>query len=237
MPVYTMLSRKRKATTARSKSAKGKFRKLVTATRRAAPLRTGGFFGASVRSKAEKKVTDLPVANYACDTTGTVTLLNGVSTGTDYTQRIGRRIHMKSLYIRGIVQPEDSSTNANLARIIILYDTQTNTTLPNIGDILEGSSSISHLNLNNRSRFKVLADMTYAMGTFNTGATVAVAGSPTVHSVERYIKLSHSVFYNGTAATIGSIDSGSLLMVTMGSVIPGTGTTAVLTTRVRWTDP
>ena len=42
-----------------------------------APLRTGGFYGASVRSPMEKKVVDTAVANYAVNSTGVVTLING----------------------------------------------------------------------------------------------------------------------------------------------------------------
>ena len=42
-----------------------------------APIRTGGYYGASVRSPMEKKVVDTAVANYNVNSTGSVTLING----------------------------------------------------------------------------------------------------------------------------------------------------------------
>lgn len=44
---------------------------------RGGPFRTGGFYGASVRSPAEKKVIDTDVANYTVDTTSDIVLING----------------------------------------------------------------------------------------------------------------------------------------------------------------
>lgn len=41
------------------------------------PYRSGGFYGASIRSPKERKVVDTAVAAYALTTTGSVTLLNG----------------------------------------------------------------------------------------------------------------------------------------------------------------
>lgn len=44
---------------------------------RRGPFRTGGFYGASVRSPIERLVIDTAEANYDVDTTGDIVLING----------------------------------------------------------------------------------------------------------------------------------------------------------------
>ena len=170
-----------------------------------APPRTGGFFGVTARRTDEKKVIDTAPASYACDTTGSVTLLDGVATGTDYTQRIGRKILLKSLYITGYVAPPGATTvGSNIARIILVYDSQTNGAAPIITDVLNSANAADQLNLNNRDRFKVLMDKRMALGEINTVATQSYSANPSVYNVKKFIRLNHDVQYSGTTNAIGS---------------------------------
>lgn len=54
-----------------------RYRSLRRVGRRRGPFRTGGFYGASVRSPVEKLVIDTAEANYDVDTTGDIVLING----------------------------------------------------------------------------------------------------------------------------------------------------------------
>ena len=112
------------------------------------PLRTGGFWGPSLRPKNEKKSVSLGIANYACNSTGSVTALNLVATGTDFTNRIGRKINIKSVFIRGWVFPEDNDTLQQMARVMLVWDEQPNGALAAVTDILDTVDSSSQLNLN-----------------------------------------------------------------------------------------
>lgn len=170
-----------------------------------APIRSGGFWTTNYRSRSERKTIDNDVASTNFVTGGNLVLLNGVATGTDFTDRNGRKIVMKSLHIKGFVYPQDTATLNNLARLIIFYDSQANGATPNVTDILKSTSSLSQLNLNNRDRFKILVDKQYPVAMNNNTATQAIAGGPTVHKVKIYKKLNMETIFGGTTAAIASI--------------------------------
>jgi len=193
-------------------------------------------------NKVEKKVADLTVANYVADTTGAVTTLALPILGSDMTNRIGRKIQMKSLYIRGVLQREstavDTVHDACLCRLIIVYDKQPNGAVPAITDILVTSSSISQLNLNNRDRFQVIKDKQWVLGPYWTQSTAttsfAVADRVT-YPVKIFKKLNlETVFNAANGGTIADINTGALFMVTIGHRADG-GSFSVCT-RVRYDD-
>lgn len=185
------------------------------------PIRTGGFYGPSRRPKQEKKVIDTPKADYNLYTTASVALINGVATGTDFNQRIGRRTQVKSIQIRGFATPTTANTSGavtqgNLCRVMVIEDKQTNGVLPAITDILDNSTATSMMNLNNRERFKVHLDEQFALGPCMYTSSTWAFGAPSVHSINFYKRCDIPVYYEGTAATIGSISSGALYLVTVG---------------------
>lgn len=224
------------------KRAKKRARMDTGPTSALAPPRTGGFYSVDQRAalaaqgKIERKAIDVDRAAYVGDTTGSVTLLNGVATGTDFTNRIGRRILMKSLYVRGFVFPIDSTVVDNLSRVIIVYDSQVNGAIPAITDILKEAFSESQINLNNRDRFHILADKTFQMGSVNNTATQAYQGSPTVHKFKIFKKLNLEVIFGGTTNLVASIQTGALWMVTIGNVGANAGSDITATSRVRFID-
>lgn len=189
-----------------------------------------------MRGSAERKTVDLTSATYACDTTGTVTLLNGVAIGDDFTDRDGRRTTMKSLFIRGTVYPIDETTEPTLARIIVVYDRQSNGAAPVFADLLTVTTSVAHLNLNNRSRFQIIADEQFFIGKVTTTATQTYAGSPTGHSVNIFRKLNLETQFSGTGATVASIATGSIYMFTVGNQAVNAGCIFQVATRIRFTD-
>lgn len=202
----------------------------------AAPLRTGGFFGAGYRrSINEKKTVDVAPNSYVADTTGTVTLLNGIATGTDFTDRIGRKIILKSIFVRGLVGPVDTSTGTNCARILIVYDMQANGSAPAVTDILKTADSRDQINLNNRDRFKILFDKQWTLGPFD-GVTLGYIGAPSVANVKLYRRLNLETLFNGTTAAIGSIATGSIYMVTIGNQAAANGSSFQVSTRIRFVD-
>jgi len=185
----------------------------------------------------ELKYTDLASATYACDTTGSVTALNLTAVGDDNTTRDGRQIVVTSAHIRGFIAPVDDITNDNLSRWLLVWDKQPNSgTIAAITDILVASTATSSTNLNNRERFVILRDKQYAVGkTLNT-ATQAVSNCPNMYEVNEYVKINARTTYSGTTAAIGSVATGALLMVTIGTATAGTGGLLTACTRVRFTD-
>lgn len=230
---------RQKAYTARQAAARGA---LVMGNRLAVPQRPGGFPGAYQRAGTAKehKFVDVAAAFYPADTTGTVTLLNGVSQGDDFTNRQGRQVTFTSISIKGILSPVDATTSPCYCRLIVVWDSAQNSgTAPAITDLLVSSTSLSHNNLNNRMRFKVLMDEQYAVGGVQDTATQAYAMSPTVQVINRYLKLPPgcTTTYSGTGATAGAIQSGAIWMFTIGSQAANSGGTYGVATRCRFVDP
>lgn len=180
-----------------------------------APARTGGFYGVSSRrGQSELKVVDtttagvIPVAQ-----AGSVTLLNGVATGTDYTSRIGRKIVLKSILMRFFFFDTTTTSNGDNVRIIIFYDCQTNAAAPAVTDVINVADPLQPMNLNNRDRFLILKDK---MITYNPGvyaANVLTGGNPVNKSWKTYKKMSKETIFGGTGATVGSIQSGGLFLL------------------------
>jgi len=186
-----------------------------------APLATRGFFGPSRRSPQELKVVDTAQFNSDFDTTGTFTLVNGVATGTDFTDRIGRKVCWKSLLVQGHIINEGDPSTTNLCRIMIVYDSQPNGALPALTDVLTAATSTAPLNLNNRDRFRVLMDKRFALGSVSTTATQAVSDRTTA-LIHKYKKLNLETIFDATTAAIGSIQTGSIFCLTVGTVAAGT---------------
>lgn len=184
----------------------------------------------------EKKVVDVDPANYVFDTTGSVTLLNGVATGADFTDRVGRKIVMKSLYMKGIIKPIDNNIGNTLCRLIVVYDKQPNGAAPGITDVLKSSSPSAQLNMNNRDRFNIIIDKMWAIGATSDAVQQAFAGGPTVYTLKKYKRLNLETLYGGTLSTIASINTGSLYMITLGDQSAGNGGQGNLSVRVRFVD-
>lgn len=187
------------------------------------------------RMAPEKKVNDLAYATYVCDTTGTVTLLNGIAAGTDFNQRIGRRIRITDVMIQGGVAAVDATTDDTYCLVMLIYDSQPNQAIATIAEIFSQANATSFHNLNNRDRFKVLSTDRVMLSRNNTGATIAV-GSCNQTAVNRYIKTDLVTTFDAATGTIADITTGAVLLVTLGDVAAGSGGAYYASTRVRFTD-
>lgn len=198
-------------------------------------------------SKAEAKVNDIATATYQVHTTGVFTLLCNPSLGSDMNNRIGRKIRIKSAYVRGYVgtQPAlgaaTNSTSAQCARMIIFTDNQPNGAAPAVTDLLNSADPCSHLNLNNRDRFVIHHDKEFVFDPYtlvNTATQAQAASTNQIRMVKKFKKITTEMVFNaGVAGTIADINSGALYMFWIGSTASGTtDVNAILSTRVRYWD-
>lgn len=170
-----------------------------------APRRTGGFF--SVRKRMfiqEKKSIDTTI-NANPSTTATITLVNGCATGTDFTERIGRKIRIKSIQLRMMTLGGIASANVRYA---LVMDRQANGVAPQYADIFNGAGVPEFNNLNNRNRFVILFDKLFSMDPDSNNAI----------TIKKYMKKIIDVTYGGTAATIGSIQTNSIFFVAISNI-------------------
>ena len=194
-------------------------------------IRTGGW--ANPSRGGELKYIDITANPVIAFNDGTMVdtpiLLNGCIQGSDATNRIGRKIVMKSLLLRGTFSLAATSTGGSPIRIILFYDKQANASTPLTTDLLLADQFNSPNNLNNRDRFVILHD--FMSEPISTGGHYSC-------SFKFYKKLNlETMFNSGNAGTVGDITSGALwLFVGQNGSIGTANPTLVLRTRVRFLD-
>lgn len=177
---------------------------------------------------------DLPVQSANAATATSFVLLNGITAGSAFYERRGRKIGMDTLRVDVCFRPIASLTALTVTptwkgRFIIFYDRQANGTIPTIPNLLldvnsatpGGSTTVwSNPNLNGRDQYMILMDERFV---FPGQVVQATAGQtlpteqgtfdPTLNFThfKRYIKLKSLVAqYSGDTTGIGSIQSGAL---------------------------
>ncbi len=118
----------------------------------------------------ELKFFDTVVAGTALATTGVITSpsLNIVPQGITESERVGRKMIIKKLNMRFLLQfNSNTSETAEVARIIVVLDKQTNKTAFSITDVLETASEGSFNNMANKGRFLILMDRYEAINKVN----------------------------------------------------------------------
>lgn len=193
-------------------------------------LRTGGW--ASPSSGGELKFVD--VATQITITAGAVTwsagtLLNGIAPGSTASNRIGRKVHGKSLLFRYSLRLAATSTGGSPVRILIVYDKQANAAAPAITDILTTDEMRYPNNLSNRDRFVTIFD-------HYTEPVSANANASTASVLFKRFDL-ETMFNAGAAGTIGDITSGSIyVFAAQTSSIATANATIDFAARYRYTD-
>lgn len=194
-------------------------------------MRTGGW--ADPARGGELKFKDVAVtasaAALAAATFSAGELLNGTAQGSDATQRVGRKINLKSLYLRYFFQLATTSNYGGACRILIVYDKQANATAPAITDILLTDHFASANNLSNRDRFVTLVD--------HVCQPVGVSGNYVAADV-CYRKINLETMYNSASTgAIGDITSGSVyLFFAQSGGIATAAPTLTYRCRVKYTD-
>lgn len=154
-------------------------------------------------------------------------LLNNITQGADATQRIGRKIQIKSIRVRVSVRINDDVTTAvpvtnNVltqydtvtstygtpmsVRLVLVWDKQPNGSQAGSGQVFESmngfNGSDSMMNLDNRDRFVILADETKIVSPMGIGAA----------HFDIYKECDLTTIYSSAVSpqTIASIQSGAL---------------------------
>jgi hypothetical protein len=177
-----------------------------------------------------------------CNTASTSIIpLNLIAAGSSFFNRIGRRIELRSIDICFQIQNISGVSRlvpADLLRIMVVYDRQTNGALPSISDIIQDTdsnannltNSMSGPNLNNRDRFMVLFDkrVQLPVTVLSTGSGVtfpfpnSTGGANTkdfgfgVHRYYRKLpKLITQYKADSTTPVIGDIATGGVYIFTL----------------------
>lgn len=190
---------------------------------------------------AEIKAIDIPASNWlfrAPSVASSIILLNGIQSGDAFYNRIGSRIEMKNLHIRGNINNAATSTVGG-GRFLIVYDKQPNGAFPIISDILQSRDQTgaatttysSEINLDNRARFAIIRDMQFYFPPVTNTAGVLTNGpnfpayDDQPFDLNVFVKLKGlQTLYkspNVDPTTIASITTGALYAVFVGNVDGG----------------
>lgn len=152
-------------------------------------------------------------------------LIAGLAQGTGEEDRIGRKIIVKSLYIRGHLKIDDHVAvtfgNSQMVRIMIIEDRQCNGANATQSELFEAIPGATHLmnsvnNLANKNRFKTHYDKVIPMN-YTTLAFGDTAGNIYSQGYYRpfkfYKKMNLPIEFSGTGtSTIANIQSNNLFV-------------------------
>lgn len=164
---------------------------------------------------------DLTATSYALDTTGSITFIATVPTGTSVITRVGKRITWKSIQIRGNIVG-NSAAVVNDVAVIFVYDRRPRGAVPAITDVLLSADSKAFNNDANSGRFQILRRFDLSC----VGNTTSAANSTesTLISFDQFIdmKSKKCTFMAAGSGAIADVSEGALYMITVGSNVAGT---------------
>jgi len=193
----------------------------------------------------ELKFVDYTLTSTLCSTTANIYTLNFLAQGSDVYNRIGRKINVKSVLIKGRFIPSGNAIINDLVRLIVVYDRQGYDAGAGIAiaDLIKNvdsagltSSTVYDMrNLDNDLRFKTLMDKSFSFpqtaATFNSGVHTDATQKTCVH---QYMKCNAEVsFKSGTNIP----DTGAIYLMVLGQQVAALApSTFQWTSRVRFTD-
>jgi len=187
-----------------------------------------------IRPTRDLKFVDVSLSAVAYDNTGSIVLLNGIAEGDDFTSRNSRSVMIHSVALRGFAYSSNSAGAAGKIRTMVVWDNAANGAALTFAQLLATTDANSFPNVNFEKRFTILWDSGTVLGNTNTAATLSVADKSIV-SIEVLIKVNAPVAFNGTGATIASIQNGSIYLCTVGDNAAGvTRGAGIISSRVRF---
>lgn len=205
---------------AKSVRVRGRGGAAMQRTRMQFRLDASSRFNQSVVAK-ETGYVDKAATTYACDTTGTIALLNTVAQGAGTSQRVGKRIKLKGIYFRGLGYSGTTTAVAD-SSLLLVYDKRPTGILPAITDVLTAASSAAFTNDVNLDRFRILRrwDQVFAGNRTTAGQQTAVS----VQNFDEYVdlKMLPQVFAAAGTGAIGDITEGALYLISVGNQAAGT---------------
>lgn len=201
--------------------------------------RRAGYYGRYPPLGSELKFFDTNKASTPTAAAGTIfdDSLCHVPAGTGESERIGRKITIKSISVHTesvLISTSSSSNCDDAVRMILYHDKQCNGATAAVTDILESAAYRSFNNLANKNRFRILKDMFLDIscqagagnGTTNQFATVGKTRN-------FYLKCNIPVEFSSTTGAISEIRSNNIgVLVISSNGLMEFGYTA----RIRYTD-
>jgi len=169
------------------------------------------------------------------NTAGSVGLLTTIAQGTSQQERVGKRVRLTSLHLRGVLSVGTTvSVQPLYATLLVVFDRDPTGILPGIFDILSNSpvavtAALAHSNDVNSTRFRVVMRRTYTLD--------PIMQHPV--AIDEFLDLKglYTVYGSATTGVLGNIKQGALYYAAAALQDPATPTenlTLALSTRCRF---
>lgn len=196
----------------------------------------GGAYRAARGLRLEPKTVDSSFSlNFDSNSAvaNSMKLLNTIPTGTSAITRVGKRVCLKSVLIRGSIEAAGATIGEKCA-LLLIYIRNPNqaATLPAWTEILTSQSSVALTNRDNASKFKIVRRWDYDV----IGNTTTPATGSEIITVNEFVKLKDlpSVWTSAsTAGTIGEFEEGALILASVGKQANGATTTPTIAGNAR----
>jgi hypothetical protein len=172
----------------------------------------------------EYKNHSVNITSQAIDNVPNFALMNGIATGTNDSDRVGKSLKITSAMIRAVVTLDPTTPTNTFCRFMVVLDKQSNSTTPTMTDILDTISVHSFRNTEKGKRFTVLTDRRFSITT-----------EKPQYVFNSYHKLNTHVEYDGTGSTEASISTNSLWFIFF-SELASNAPVMNYQTRVRYID-
>lgn len=162
---------------------------------------------------------DLALATYACDTTGSITLVATIPQGATDVSRVGKKAMYRSVQIRGRWTSNTACVVADAAAVLV-YDRRPTGALPAITDILVAATAQAFNNSDNAGRFRIVRRWDKVFAGNSTTPTTGLE----IQDADDFVKIIKPIVFKSVGSgAIADIEEGALYFVTVGSATAGTG--------------
>ncbi len=229
--IYSLLPSSYQRRRYSKKSAKQAFRKGYD--------RTGGYYGRFTGMSGELKFLDTVVTDTPITAAMVIQNLTVIAEGNGESQRVGRKVTIKSVHIKGVmtlIPATDAANTSDKVFGMLVQDTQTNGAAFTALDLLDSNVVASFRNLANSSRFKVLYKKTFlfnAGGAAPSGAAFVFSSSQRDVNINKKCNIVMEYDNSATTGVITSVRSNNVYWVTQST---NGVVNSVLTARIRYSD-
>lgn len=208
------------------------------ATHRSGYTRTAGYYGrfsGDARTR-ENKFFDTAL-NFTFDITGEAVAGSSlclVPEGTTQSERVGRRLTIHSIQIRGsLLFVPTAAKSASISYLYLVRDRQANGAAPAVTDVLTAANMNKGLiNMANSQRFHIMRRFVMPI---NAQAGVNTAFGEMHAPIEFFTRCNIPIDFSGSTGALTEIKSNNILLLA-GSVTADDLTTIAGTARIRFSD-
>jgi hypothetical protein len=178
--------------------------------------------------RPELKFHDVDSTNASLTSTQVTVALNAIGQGDDDTERVGRAIKLKYLYVKVTLEGTQNA-NSNTVRCALVWVAHADGALANANDIWEASSLNITTQRNTRQthNFHMLWDKVYTLSPSTGKATLYF---------EKMFPLHYTTQYSGVSNNIADLSNGLLQFVAVSDRDGVAAPSATFNFRLRYTD-